>query len=74
MVVRSAGFRPKSDCFGKAQKQLYSKLQTRPFVREGSPHQETRNRQTENKNLVTPRQTSTCQSVESVEIKRETEM
>jgi hypothetical protein len=29
-----------------------SKLQTNPLVREGVPHQETRNRQTENKNLV----------------------
>jgi hypothetical protein len=33
---RSAGLRPKSDCSGKAQKQLYSKLQTRPLVREGA--------------------------------------
>jgi hypothetical protein len=33
MVLRSAGLRPKSDCSGKAQKQLYSKLQTRPLVR-----------------------------------------
>jgi hypothetical protein len=40
MVVSSAGFRPKSDCSGKAQKQLYSKLQTRPLVRDGAPHQE----------------------------------
>jgi hypothetical protein len=24
MAVSSAGLRPKSDCFGKAQKQLYS--------------------------------------------------
>jgi hypothetical protein len=31
----SAGLRPKSDCSGKAQKQLYSNLQTRPLVREG---------------------------------------
>jgi hypothetical protein len=29
-----------------------SKLQTHPLVREGATHQETRNRQTENKNLV----------------------
>jgi hypothetical protein len=36
MAVRSAGLRPKSDCSGKAQKQLYSKLQTRPLVREGA--------------------------------------
>jgi uncharacterized protein with von Willebrand factor type A (vWA) domain len=49
MVVSSAGLRPKSDCSGKAQKQLYSKLQARPLVREGATHQETRNRQTENK-------------------------
>jgi hypothetical protein len=32
--VSSAGLRPKSDCSGKAQKQLYSNLQTRPLVRE----------------------------------------
>jgi hypothetical protein len=36
MGVSSAGLRPKSDCSGKAQKQLYSKLQTRPLVRMGS--------------------------------------
>jgi hypothetical protein len=35
MVVSSAGLRPKSDCFGEAQKQLYSKLQSCPLVREG---------------------------------------
>jgi hypothetical protein len=34
MVVSSAGLRPKSDCSGNFQKQLYSKLQTRPLVRE----------------------------------------
>jgi hypothetical protein len=28
MAVSSAGLRPKSDCSGKTQKQLYSKLQT----------------------------------------------
>jgi hypothetical protein len=32
----SSGLRPKSDCSGKAQKLLYSKLQTRPLVREGA--------------------------------------
>jgi hypothetical protein len=45
MVVSYAELGPKSDCSGKAQKQLYSKLQTRPLVREGVPHQENRNRQ-----------------------------
>jgi hypothetical protein len=30
--LSSAGLRPKSDCSGKAQKQLYSNLQTRPLV------------------------------------------
>jgi hypothetical protein len=45
MVVSSAGFRSKSDSFGKAQKQLYSKLQTHPLVREGALHQETCSRQ-----------------------------
>jgi hypothetical protein len=38
MVVSSAGLRPKSDCSGKAQKQLNSKLQTNPLAREGAPH------------------------------------
>jgi hypothetical protein len=33
---RSAGRRLKSDWSGKAQKQLYNKLQTRPLVREGA--------------------------------------
>jgi hypothetical protein len=32
----NAGLRPKSDCSGEAQKQLYSNLQTRPLVREGA--------------------------------------
>jgi hypothetical protein len=36
MVMSSAGLRPKSDCSGKAQNQLYSNLQTRPLVREGA--------------------------------------
>jgi hypothetical protein len=36
--------RPRSNCT--------SKLHTRPFVRVAAPHQETRNCQTENKNLV----------------------
>jgi hypothetical protein len=36
MVVSSAGLGPKSVCSDKAQKQLYSKLQTRPLVREGA--------------------------------------
>jgi hypothetical protein len=34
MVVSSEGLRLKSDCSGKAQKQLYSKLQICPLVRE----------------------------------------
>jgi hypothetical protein len=34
--MSSAGLRLKSDCSGKAQKQMYSKLQTRPLVREGA--------------------------------------
>jgi hypothetical protein len=36
MAVSSGKLRPKRDCSGKAQKQLYSKLQTRPLVREGA--------------------------------------
>jgi hypothetical protein len=35
MVVSSEGLQPKSDCSRKAQKQFYSKLQTRPLVRRG---------------------------------------
>jgi hypothetical protein len=34
MAVSSVGLRLKCDCSGKAQKQLYSKLQTRFLVRE----------------------------------------
>jgi hypothetical protein len=41
-AVSSAGLRPKSDCSGKAQMQLYSKLQTRPLVREGATKQQSR--------------------------------
>jgi hypothetical protein len=36
MAASSAGLRPKSGCSGKAQKQLYNKLQTRPLIREGT--------------------------------------
>jgi hypothetical protein len=36
--------RPRNNCT--------SKLQTHPLVREGAPHQETRNFQTENRNVV----------------------
>jgi hypothetical protein len=43
MVLSSAGLRPNSDCSGKAQKQLYSKLRTRPLVREGATKLHTRN-------------------------------
>jgi hypothetical protein len=42
MAVSCAGLRPKSDCSGKAQKQLYSNLQTRPLVREGATNLQTR--------------------------------
>jgi hypothetical protein len=48
MLMSSAGLGPESGCSGKVQKQLYSKLQTHPLVREDAPHQETRNSQTEN--------------------------
>jgi hypothetical protein len=40
--VSSAGLRPKSDCSGKAQKQLHSNLQTCPLVREGSTNLQNR--------------------------------
>jgi hypothetical protein len=36
MPMSYAGLRLNSDCSGKAQKQLHSKLQTRPLVREGT--------------------------------------
>jgi hypothetical protein len=42
-AVSSAGLRPKSDCSGKALKQLYSNLQTRPFVKEGATKLQTCN-------------------------------
>jgi hypothetical protein len=42
-AVSSAGLRPKSDCSGKAQKQLFSNLQTRPLVREGATKLQTSN-------------------------------
>jgi hypothetical protein len=41
--VSSAGLRPKSGCSSKAQKQLYSNLQSRPLVREGATKLQTRN-------------------------------
>jgi hypothetical protein len=43
MAVSSAGLRPKSDCSGKTQKQLYSNLQTRPLVRQGATKLQTCN-------------------------------
>jgi hypothetical protein len=49
MVVSSVGLGAESDCSGKAQKQSTSKLQSRPLVREGVPHLESRNFQTEKK-------------------------
>jgi hypothetical protein len=49
MAVSFAGCEPESDCSGSAQKQLYSKLQIHPLVRDGAPHQETSNSQTEKK-------------------------
>jgi hypothetical protein len=42
-AVSSVGLRPKSDSSGKAQKQLYINLQTRPLVREGATKLQTRN-------------------------------
>jgi hypothetical protein len=41
--LSSVGLQPKSDCSGKAQKQLFSNLQTRPLVREGATKLQTRN-------------------------------
>jgi hypothetical protein len=48
MAVSSAGLGLESDCSGEAQKQLYSKLQSRPLVREGTQYHEIRNCQTGN--------------------------
>jgi hypothetical protein len=49
MAVSSVGLRPRVIALAKPRSNYTSKLQTRPLVREGAPHQETRNRQTENK-------------------------
>jgi hypothetical protein len=46
MAVSSVGLRLKCDCSGKAQKQLYSKLQTRSLVREDALKAEQHNCQT----------------------------
>jgi hypothetical protein len=46
MAVSSVGLRLKCDCSGKAQKQLYSKLQTRFLVREDALIAKRRNCQT----------------------------
>jgi hypothetical protein len=46
MAVSSVGLRLKCDCSGKAQKQLYSKLQTRFLVREDALVAKRRNCQT----------------------------
>jgi hypothetical protein len=43
MAVSSVGLRLKYDCFGKAQKQFNSKLQTRSLVREDASNAEQRN-------------------------------
>jgi hypothetical protein len=43
MAMSSAGLRHKSDCSGKAQKDLYTKLQTRLLVREGALKYQTSN-------------------------------
>jgi hypothetical protein len=52
MVVSSAELGPDSDCSGKAHKQMYKQITDHPLVREGDPHQETRNLQKEKENLV----------------------
>jgi hypothetical protein len=43
MAVSYAGLQPNSDCSGKDQKQLYSKLETRSLVREGAKKNQTSN-------------------------------
>jgi hypothetical protein len=55
MVMSLAGLRPEKDCAGNAQQQL--KLQTRPLVKKGAPHQQTRNypkiiKESKNKNWL----------------------
>jgi hypothetical protein len=42
-------FEPRVTALARPRSNCTSKLQTRPLVREGATHQETRNRQTENK-------------------------
>jgi hypothetical protein len=42
-AVSSAGLRPKSECSGKAEKQLYSNLETCPLVIEGATKLQTCN-------------------------------
>jgi hypothetical protein len=53
MVVSSArDFDPRVTALARTRINCTNKLQMHPLVREGGTHQETRNRQTENKNLV----------------------
>jgi hypothetical protein len=46
------GFEPRVTALARSRSNCTSKLQTHPLVREGAPHQETRNHKTENKDLV----------------------
>jgi hypothetical protein len=52
MVVSSVGLDPRVTAMARPRCNCTSKLQAHPLFREGAPHQETRNCQTENKNLV----------------------
>jgi hypothetical protein len=45
-------FDPRVTALARPRSNCTSKLQTYPLVREDAPHQETRNRQRENKNLA----------------------
>jgi hypothetical protein len=52
MVVSFAELGPENDSLSRPRSNCTSKLQTHPLVRQGAPHQETGNCQTENKDLV----------------------
>jgi hypothetical protein len=45
-------FDPRVTALARPRSNCTSKLQTHPLIREGAPHQESRNRQTEKKNLI----------------------
>jgi hypothetical protein len=64
MAVSSVGLRLKCDCSGKAQKQLYSKLQTRFLVREDAFIAKRRNCQTKEEVLQSRSTSETLRMLE----------